>query len=141
MNAAGYVRIIGINELIYPGPFHFNGVQGDRRVGLRKSPHRASHCPAAATRDAGAADGEEPGLGEEGTGCLAELGGRWGVASSTRWEGKIHFFIPRPPPASLKHQALGYGLWCLPVAIQASSGPSPRWKLASSSSSPQEVKM
>lgn len=61
MNAAGYVRIIGINELIYHSPFHFSGVQGDRWVGLHKIPHRASHCPAAATRDAGAADGQQPG--------------------------------------------------------------------------------
>lgn len=71
MNAASYVRIIGINELIYHSPFHFNWVQGDCWVGLRKSPHRASHCLAAATRDAGTADGEELGLGEEGMGCLA----------------------------------------------------------------------
>jgi len=58
--------------------------------------------------------------------------------------GKIHFSVPRPPPASLKHQASGYGLWCLPIAPRVfswffptgrGSGNSPP-----SSSSPQEVK-
>lgn len=58
-------------NLFITAPFHFSRVQGDCRAGLCKSPHRASHCPAAATRDAGAADEEELGLSEEGMGCLA----------------------------------------------------------------------
>lgn len=113
MNAASYVRIIGINELIYHGPLHFNGVQGDRRVGLRKSPHRASHCPAAATRDAGAADGEEePGPGEEGIGLLGRIGRKVvGGFFLHILGGKIHFFIPCPPPTSLKHQGMVLGVF------------------------------
>lgn len=104
MNAASYVRIIGINELIYHSPFHFSRVQGDRRVGLCKIPHRASHCPAAATRDAGAADGEQPGLGEKGRGYFAERrGGRkmGGFLLPCVEEGRsvssFSFCVPKPP--------------------------------------------
>lgn len=116
MNAAGYVRIIGINELIYHSPFHFSGVQGDRRVGLHKIPHRASHCPAAATRDAGAADGEQPGLGEEGRDYLAgRRGGRKMGGFFLSVLRREDLFL-HSPPASLNHQGLEYVLWSLTTA-------------------------